>query len=1126
MARIDDLAPRLQIDSAEIATSVIPAAWTLPERLELFRSNPELFSKNPEKSDRRKAQWVEAMAIDEDGFEDRLRTLGIKSSELPWVLGDVRSGNLEQPSWWSVCEEVLTTPSGGEEDRLPERTYLTPPGVETDDEMPIPFEHVFCGWIDVATKRLRAQVPDLDSILGPTVLRKEQRGLLENCSLITRNILLGEFARAKASTYDSNDLLVGLLSPTPPRDLYAKIVQEAIADRTAGLMTRYPALARLMATRVECWIRTLAEFAERLAGDRGELERCFSPESKLGRLVDGGRGVSDSHNGGRAVVICKFENGTRIVYKPRSMSIDVAWTELVEFFNSRVEEDAQLRPLRVLDRGLYGWMEFADRKACRDTTELQTFYRRMGSLLGLIHMLQGNDFHLENVVAAGPNPIAIDLETISVGDALVDRQGQTPDPAAMKVEKSVLRALLLPSVMSMRGRDGVRNMGAVGVEIAANNGVAKRHRRMSQINTDFQRWVQVDGADPTLKISEQSRPTLENGDPVDSDLHRSDVAEGYRTAYKSILEHREEWLAPDGPLALMNDAWGRVLNRATNIYYRLFLETCGEGLLKSGLDRWIHGQRFRVGTTPTENRDPEIAKTYNAIVDSEEAALTRGDVAYFIARGSGTEYHAPDYRSGEATQIQNAFLENSAIDAARMQLSRMGEDDLKLQSSLITSSYLTAQMATEGLHLGDGAVMTSEDKTPEPTMDATDEETRTWVRDNLAMLRSLAIQDGNKMSWIDAEMDVASETARPAALGIGLYTGRSGLALLFERACRGVGDAEFLQSAKASVQRELELLQTLGTSNAESYFALEGPSGFSGQRAGTLAAFWGIGRHEGCGQYRDLVHGILNGITDRTIELDRDFDVISGSAGLMLMMAGMKREDPSFDHDDLLIQLGEHLSRHAMQVDGTGWGMDGGKKRPLNGFGHGRAGIGLALLETGARLDRPDFRDLGLAALRAEHEMRVDDLDGGGWPDLRSMTMTAPIPKPPYFNAWCAGGEGIALSRAAALEFTDEAFIRDDLDFAIDHISRDEKGQPSGGRRRHLCCGTSGRAEMFLSLAGLLERDDLAETGRHIARRKLPPAYAAPETTSLSLMQGLPGEIWAQLSTLLDDQTHLLLLRV
>jgi hypothetical protein len=67
---------------------------------------------------------------------------------------------------------------------------------------------------------------------------------------------------------------------------------------------------------------------------------------------------------------------------------------------------------------------------------------------------------------------------------------------------------------------------------------------------------------------------------------------------------------------------------------------------------------------------------------------------------------------------------------------------------------------------------------------------------------------------------------------------------------------------------------------------------------------------------------------------------------------------------------------------------------------------------------------------------------------------------------------------------------------------------------------------MFFSLAAILDRDDLAEAGQSLARRKLPPACAETASTGLSLMQGLPGEIWTQLSSLHTDETHLLLLRM
>ena len=208
----------------------------------------------------------------------------------------------------------------------------------------------------------------------------------------------------------------------------------------------------------------------------------------------------------------------------------------------------------------------SSQRNCEDEAEIRAYYGRLGSLLALIHALQGNDFHLENVVAAGPYPVAIDLETISVPDPMVDTGGIELDPATERVGHSVLRTLLLPSVIAMRGREGVRNLGAVGVEVEHEMGLPSTHRRLDKINTDFVRWVELSGDDPRLGPDDQSRVERSDGVTVDPDDYRTEVVDGYQDAYRSILEHQASWLAEDGPLTALEDAWVRVLNRATNVY--------------------------------------------------------------------------------------------------------------------------------------------------------------------------------------------------------------------------------------------------------------------------------------------------------------------------------------------------------------------------------------------------------------------------------------------------------------------------------------------------------------------------------------------------------------------------------
>jgi lantibiotic modifying enzyme len=150
-------------------------------------------------------------------------------------------------------------------------------------------------------------------------------------------------------------------------------------------------------------------------------------------------------------------------------------------------------------------------------------------------------------------------------------------------------------------------------------------------------------------------------------------------------------------------------------------------------------------------------------------------------------------------------------------------------------------------------------------------------------------------------------------------------------------------------------------------------------RPGLVAAFWAIGRHEGQGVYRELARGLLTDLTDRIIERDTTFDVVGGTAGYLLLALHLEKEEPIPCVEPLLGALGNHISRNVTNVDGTGWRV-GPNRRPLNGFGHGRAGTGLALLAVGTRLNRAEFRELGLSALRAEHEMRSREPEYGAAP--------------------------------------------------------------------------------------------------------------------------------------------------
>lgn len=171
-------------------------------------------------------------------------------------------------------------------------------------------------------------------------------------------------------------------------------------------------------------------------------------------------------------------------------------------------------------------------------------------------------------------------------------------------------------------------------------------------------------------------------------------------------------------------------------------------------------------------------------------------------------------------------------------------------------------------------------------------------------------------------------------------------------------------------------------------------------------------------------------------------------------------------------------------------------------------------------LDRRDLRTFAERVFEAEHRLRGDE-PAKGWPDYRGV---APADRSSAIMGspqWCSGTEGIALSRAAALHLSDQAFLQDDLDFALESVRRPKAG---GG---HLCCGIAGGVLARQSLAHLSAEAPMpgADAERVIGsllQRHLDGKGAG--TLGLGLFQGIAGIAWAGLSILDDDGSDLLLL--
>src|SRR6185437_1674857 len=174
---------------------------------------------------------------------------------------------------------------------------------------------------------------------------------------------------------------------------------EFVADMKAGgilqVFETSPILLRLMATVTRQWIDTSREFILRLDADLTAIRRNLAAGANSKVIGIAGE-LSDPHNNGRSVRIVTFEDGARVVYKPKDLRLDVAWHGLVERLNA-AGAPLTLKTVRALARDGYGWTEFIEHTGT-DQAGCERFFRRAGAWLALLHCFAASDMHQENLI--------------------------------------------------------------------------------------------------------------------------------------------------------------------------------------------------------------------------------------------------------------------------------------------------------------------------------------------------------------------------------------------------------------------------------------------------------------------------------------------------------------------------------------------------------------------------------------------------------------------------------------------------------------------------------------------------------------------------------------------------------
>jgi type 2 lantibiotic biosynthesis protein LanM len=428
-------------------------------------------------------------------------------------------------------------------------------------------------------------------------------------------------------------------------------VWEAIIDE-------YPALARLMTATVERWLETTLELLRRVAEDRSTIERRLSKGTKLGPLVAVQSGLSDPHRGGRTVAILTFASGQKVVYKPKSLAVDVEFQRLIRWLNTTGLE-FEHRTLTVLNRGAYGWVEFAERASCDTVEEVRSFYFRQGSMLALLHLLRATDMHFENVIAAGAYPILVDLETLFHHRRPSGGNPSSSDRALLAIQESVFSVGLLPVFALERGPGG-------GVDFSALGGRAgQQFPHPTPMLEDTDRDTMRIVLKSAVTAGAGNRPGL--GDrPIDASAYGEKVVEGFVETYSRLVEERP---ALETRLESFGEVEVRHIVRPTFHYTFLLNSSLHPDFLHDGL-----------GPERALNRlwSPVLSQPgLRDVVPFERADLLAGDVPIFTARPGSR-----DLWSSRGERLSN-FFPQASLDACRQRMAHMGDRNCAGHNTLL-----------------------------------------------------------------------------------------------------------------------------------------------------------------------------------------------------------------------------------------------------------------------------------------------------------------------------------------------------------------------------------------------------------------------------------------------------------
>ncbi len=760
----------------------------------------------------------------------------------------------------------------------------------------------------------------------------------------------------------------------------------------------YPELFQLIEQRIRTHVLYIEEIIHHVALDLKSIESLMpiSEQKSLLKIKDIKIGSGDTHSDGKSVAKLEFNHG-EIYYKPRSGELDISFFDFLDNLYT-YDKKFEFKRIKIISRDTYSYFEKIDHILVKDSEDMKQYYEKLGYILCIMYTLNGTDFHSENIIAHGKDPVLVDLESLFHSNIFLNEN--LYDYGFLEIIKSsdptVLDIGILPKkiVKNYDSDDYALEIGGIGAE----------KQRMSPFKfSEFS--IDEHGMPKHIRkfgyngISENN-PIKEMSDSELSEIN-SILQNSFEYFYKWILDHKALYIS------MVSDYFKnqkiRVILRPTFLYSKLMLLSKNIFLLGNKTNRKILFSKLAF------ERQDQMSFVY-----SEYDQLINHDIPIFYTYTDDFEIFDSSYnRLGILSK--KTPLENSILKIKKMSL-----DDLDNQRILIDQAMRLKEYKGDKTDI----VFASPGNSGNHHIDF---EKAIDLCQNIGdlLLKRAVYPNENSATWISTTILGKEESEFGVGpVGNDVYLGNAGIALFLAHLYQFTQKEKYKEIVTKAVNYNIRFLQ-------QEKLYENGNVGYYNGTSGLLLSIAVIHKIIPIENFDDIMITSLQRLK-RLVKNCNNYDIFAGSGGLITSLIQLNELYPEYQDyiRPLLEDSYQSLFENAVRRNHTAY-WENKNTLAYVGYAHGNAGILASLI----KLKSIEKEVLGYSLVDPQFLVEISNFIDEAYDEELNSWENIPGTKK-YSNGWCHGAPGLLLSQIAAKEsnsemLRDESYIRNLVDITI-----------------------------------------------------------------------------------------------